>query len=317
MADAWNTSLTAIRRFFAEIIARLTRWTPGDDSHSSWAQPVKSLSAVPDAYKSFFGPVLAGGRPFPYAVLAPTFDGYLHPETEKLVCTLDRAVWILERSGDAFLSISFPVGTISYLETRTVLLDSHIKITGLTSDGVPASTTLRFNAVTDYLFTPVLDFIRLAAGERSQNTSVLQSEIFDGWMSASFKFMNYARRSVLGGETVVQAVLQPEIRRKVMAFLGMSFYRRVSPSLACILTDWELILIREETHQVAGEKYGGIWDYIPLDKIEKLSLVPRDDGVAVFSVQLPHNERLEALFELSAKPGMDRLIDRFMEVRGM
>src|SRR5574341_1546777 len=47
----------------------------------------------------------------------------------------------------------------------TILLDSHIKITGVTRQGMPASSAIKFNSVTDYLFEPILARIRLATAE--------------------------------------------------------------------------------------------------------------------------------------------------------
>ena len=70
--------------------------------------------------------------------------------------------------------------------------------------------------------------------------------------------MNYAKRSLLGGEKVIQAIFQPEIRARVFTVLGKSFYRMVSPAKAIIFTDGELIAIREEERRV-GEAGTGAY----------------------------------------------------------
>jgi hypothetical protein len=314
LTNTWNTFLANSRRFITAFIARLTRLTPVEDKNTSWAQPIKSYAEVPDAFKGFFEPLLADGRAFPYTVLTPTFEGYLHPTTEKLICNLEGEVCVLERTGNTYLPQCYPLEGISYLEVRTVLLDSRIKITGVTKNGISASSTLKFNTATDILFTPILEYIRLAAIGSREGHSVSESEKFDLWMSTSFKFMSYARRSLLAGEKVIQAILQPEIRAVMMRFLGMTLYRRISPTFASILTDREFILIREEEKQFASEKYGGIWDYIPLNKIEKISLIPKDTTVLALTIQLPHNDRLECLFQSSAKGEVDQLIDRLKKL---
>jgi hypothetical protein len=47
------------------------------DTNASRAQSGKSYAAVPEPFKGFFEPLLADGRPSPYAVLTPAFEGYL------------------------------------------------------------------------------------------------------------------------------------------------------------------------------------------------------------------------------------------------
>ena len=314
MINIWDTFLASIRRRVAAIIARLTSLTPGEDVNTSWDQSIKSYTAVPEAFKGFFAPLIAEGRPIPYAVLTPTFEGFLHTTTEKLIFHLDREIWILERNGNSYLSQCFPLEGIRYVEVGTVLLDSRIRISGVTKNGIPAACTFTFNTATDILFTPILEVIRLAGAGSGGDPRQTESEKFDPWMGVSFKFMSYAKRSLLGGERVISAVLQPEIRSIAMAFLGLKFYRRISPTVAVILTDRELILIREEEKQIATERYGGSWDFIPLQKIAKLSLTPGETDVLVFSIHLPPADHLECLFQTSVKPDVDQLIDRFKEL---
>jgi hypothetical protein len=81
-----------------------------------------------------------------------------------------------------------------------------------------------------------------------------------------------------------------------------------------ILTDRELIIIREEERQGGKDKYGGIWDYIPLNKIVTLSLGEKDSNLLGLSIQLPESARLEFLFQASAKQEIDQLLHRFREL---
>jgi hypothetical protein len=314
LINTWNSLRTSSRRFLAAIIARMNRLGPVDNPKASWAESVESYASVPDFFKSFFEPYRTGGLKFPYAVLTPNFEGYLHPTMEKLICDMGREICVLERNGNSFNAKCYPLEGISYVEMRSVLLDSHIKIIGVTGDGVFTSSTLRFNTVSDARFTPLLNKIRRGTAGSTGAARSSESEIFDSWRDLDFKFMNFARRSLLEGEKVCQAVLQPEIRERVRVILGMKFSRRISPTLVCILTDRELITIREEEEQVASEKYGGIWNYIPLDKIRKMSLIPRSANLLVLSIQLPCNDHLECVFQSSVKREVDQLIDRFREL---
>ena len=147
-------------------------------------------------------------------------------------------------------------------EVRTFLLDSSIKIAGMTQHGVAASTSSKFNAVTDYLFTPIL---------------------------------------------------QPEIRTRALTLLGKTLYGLVSPTHMCLLTDRELITVREEERRSANDKYGGIWDYIPLAKIVELTLSQRNGDLFELSIRLP-DVVLKSLYRASAGRELNELLDRFREV---
>ena len=70
-------------------------------------------------------------------------------------------------------------------------------------------------------------------------------------------------------------------------------------------------MIREEAIQGRKDKYGGTWDYIPLNKITALTLSAKDDNLLALSIQLPENECLEYLFKVSMKAELDQLLDRF------
>jgi hypothetical protein len=126
--------------------------------------------------------------------------------------------------------------------------------------------------------------------------------------------MNYAKRSLLGGEKVIHTIFQPEIRASVWTGLGRTFYRTISPTHMSILTDQELIMIRENERRGGDDKYGGIWDYIPLNKIVGISLHEKDDHLLVLSIQLPNGESLEYLFRDSLRQEANQLLVLFGEL---
>lgn len=280
-----------------------TRW--------SWAKQIESYDTVPDTYQSFFQSLLESNQTFPYTILTPFFNRFMFKSNEKLVCDLGDELIILERFGNTFEVQRYPIDGIIYVEVRTILLDSQIKICGLNRDGVNASSTLKFNSVTDYLFEPILKKIRLAhviSSDIKQNT---EAGKFDGLISVNFKFMNYARHSVLAGEKVLLFILQPEIQTKILKLFGTTYYRTIHPTHIVILTDWELIIIREE--KIAGDrsKYGGAWDFIPLKKIKKMSLSQNDPSLLMLSIQLSETAPIELPFLASAKEEVNQLITSF------
>jgi len=296
--------------------ARLPLLSASEQTRLSWARPVKSYAAVPEVFKGFFEPYQSAGREFPYIVLTPAYEAFIFRTTEKLICDFGRQIVILDRNGNTCAAQGYHLEGISYVEVRSVLLDSRIKIAGVTEQGAPISSTLRFNSVTDYLFTPILEKIRRAGADSGAVFQVSENEKFEKWVHLNYKFMNYARCSLLGGENVLHAVLQPEIRLRRFTFLGKTFYKTIAPTLVSILTDRELIVIREEIRQIGGGRYGGVWDYIPLTKILKLALVERDDDLLVLSIRLPEDVYLECLFQASNRFEIDQLLARFREVSG-
>lgn len=277
----------------------------------TWSRIIESRADVPEIYKPFF----TDGDAFPYTVFTPARAGFVTKATEKLICAFAREIYVLEKSEDTFETQCYPIDGISYIEVKSILLDAHIKISGVTKQGVSTSTTIKFNSANEYLFTPILQKMRSAT---SDSKSVVQSselDKFDHLLRSNYKFMNYARQSLLAGEKVIQSILQPEIRVPVFKALGRLFSKIISPTHISILTDRELIVIREDEPQnrTVG-RYGGLWNYIPLNKIASLTLNGKNDDLLILSIQLPESIRLEYLFQASAKHELDQLLDRFNEL---
>jgi hypothetical protein len=156
--------------------------------------------------------------------------------------------------------------------------------------------------------------IRLATTDSGGWPLRAETEKFDRWRETNFKFMNYAKRSLLGDERVLHAIMQPEIRTHEFTILGREFYRLVSPTHVSILTDREMIIIIEGETRSAGERYGGTWHYIPLSRIADLSLTRRDGGNPVMSVLPMGAAPVLSLFHSAAEPELRLLIDRFREL---
>ena len=304
----------ALSRGYISTISGLFPRSADDQMKASWASLVKPGDAIPDVFREFLESAQSEGREFPYAVLTPSYEGFIHREVEKLVCDFEHEIDVLERNGNSFRLQCYPLDRISCVQHKTTLLASSIKIRGMTKQDAPASSFFRYNTVTDCLFTPILHRMRHASV--SYKISAHRSELakFDPWRSVNLKFMNYARRSLLAEERVLYKILQPEIREPWHNFFGKTCYRTVSPTLASILTDKELIMIREDRWGSGDDRYGGIWDFLPLNKIMRLSSSETDNGLLEFSIHLTDGHCLNYLFQSSAKREIDRLRDRFLEL---
>ncbi len=298
----------------ASSAAPLPQLSASEQTRSTWARLIESYADVPAVYQDFFEPALGVGREFPYTLLIPATEGKLFRTRELLLCDFEDGIHLLESSGSSYEARCYPLQGISYLEVRTILLDTRIKITGLTETGAPASSTLRINSACSHLFAPLLERMRLAADGAPGTLQSPHPGVFDHWNRLNYKFMNYARGSLLGGDRVMHAILQPEIRANQVTLLGRTFYRTIAPALACILTERELILIREDIRLVGGHRYGGIWDYIPLGVVTDMALNDRDDRLLVLAIRLPGSAPLEFQFQAAARPEIEQLLDTFRKL---
>ena len=289
----------------------LTGW---EQSRLSWARVAEFYDEIPSAYRAWLDPLIRGRESFPYIVVTPTYEGYFRRENEKLVCMLDGTLHIVERARDRLVPASYRLDDISTLEVGAILLRAWITVRGLATGGVPSSSTLRFNTVTDRLFAPFVSAFRLGSRPPAGAVSDAERAKFDELLTRNYKFMNYSRGSLMPGEVVQCYVLQPEIRERLFRLFGRSLSRCVSPTHIAILTDRELIVISEESGSVwqsfGAVKYGGIWQHVPLERISSASLTTREDGRINLAVHLPRDERLDMLFSPAGRAEVESLVER-------
>jgi len=264
----------------------------------SWAKLIRAYDELPDAYKSYFAPLIDQGQAFPYTVLSPAISGYLRKIPEKLICECEETIHVVEIDNSKIGVTDFPINRIYELQVGTVLLASWITIKGKSLEGAPLSATLAFNTTTLSFFTPLLNKIRGVPAQVDESALIEQLDKFDYLIKRSFKFMNYARRSLGGGEQVIDSLWQTEIREPILTLFGKQFNRTVSPQHLAILTDKELILVSEDVRVSKNEqgKYGGIWRYLPLRFITSVSAARKNDLWKI-TIELPNTESIELLFE--------------------
>jgi hypothetical protein len=231
-----------------------------EQTRLSWARPVRSPDDLPPVYRGFFA-ARPAGEAFPYSVLTPTFAGFLRRETEKLICCIDDRLIILEKTSGEPKCTAFPLDDLNCMEIGGVLLKAWIKFRGRADDETTLTTiTLRYNAVTDWLFAPFIDRIRRAGANPVDVPRDLELGKLDDAVLPSFKFRNYARRSVLPGDRVIAVLAQPEVRRPVIRLGHWSYQRTIVMAHVLILTDRELIIIRddpESPRSFDNTRYGG------------------------------------------------------------
>jgi hypothetical protein len=290
--------------------------TPAEKSISSWVKRVRSYTDVPEAFRDFFRVLPDMGSGFPYTLLMPAYRvGFLRRTKPKLVCSVGDDLYVLEQDEGELICTCFPIAHISNIEVGRILLRAWVNLRGITHEGRPAFAAFEFNAVSLHLFDPILKKFRGHTEEAAAGDVEQERAKFNYLLNLNFKFMNYGRLTILPGERVTYTLLQPEIGQEVVQLLGKVFFRSISAAHLSILTDRELILIRDgESHAWhSGIKYGSVWHYLPLNRIRGVSLTQIGDGRLRLSIHLPQNERVSALFAAENAHGVKLLIN-YLEV---
>jgi hypothetical protein len=313
----------SLHAFFQTTKDRVGQWgtieppviSAAEQTRLSWARLARSAEEVPEVYRPFMVDLLADGV-FPYAVITPTFAGFLRREPEKLVCSVGDQLVVAEKIKGELVATRYTFADIHYLEAGAVLLNDWLQIRGRTLDGTSAVTRFKFNAVTERLFTPFVEKIRGAAHYTAGLDRDVELMKFDSADLLSFKFRNYARRSILPGAQIIASIAQPEIRKTVVKVLGHAFQRTTATAHLLILTDRELIVIHDDPDSPKSAddtRYGGVWEYIPLNKITGVDQTQQESGLLALTVQLPHGDHVEVLFQPDRLTELERFLSQLIE----
>lgn len=290
-----------------------TTWPPFIDPRAhSWAKEVKAYSELAVQYRPFFQNIGASvDEALPYSVLTPTFRGaYGHPEPERLLCILGGAVHVLEAAEGGIRCASYSARQVQTIEYGMLLLHSWITIRALDDSGADRCLTIRFNSVSDYLMTPFMNCLRDCAEDGSGPLLETERAKLDYLGAAHYKFRTYGRACIRAGATVCQAIFQPEIRHERIRIVGLSLARLISPAHLSILSNVELVDIRDDPGQrwSRGSPHGAIWTYVPRSKITGAALVSKPDGTHELSVQVQGGLSIRSLFEADKIPQLEELI---------
>lgn len=275
---------------------------------AAWTKVIDSLGDVPPTYKGFFE-----GRKFPFALLAPSLVKPKGKTTEKLICDMDDAIHILEQKGGQVLAKSYPYRDIGMVEVGSILLGSWLTISGVSSTGEPDTSTIDFNTSSFRHYETFLKKLRPSPEEIGEGQSKkAEQDKFDYLSALNFKLMNYGRNSLIGGETVQQIILQAEVKKPVWAALGNLFQRLVTPPHLTVLTSHELILIEDigRGRKAHESQYGGIWQYIPLRRIQSATWSETGDDCLTLSLNVASHRAIRKIYSLSSKPELERLCAR-------
>ena len=290
----------------SQLLSARTEWTT-----SSWASVIENYTAVPAPFKSACQPLLGNIQPFPYVVFAPVMSGFRQKIAEQLICEVNDTITIWEHMGDQIITAAYPLKDISMVEEGHILLYSWLTINGVTSQGVAASATVSFNTVTAPYFEPFVDRVRPASADVDQARWQAEKAKFDYLETASFKFMNFARRSLVPGEQVIRTFWQPKIRKPFITLFGWSLYRTLYVAHLAVLTDKEVIFIGDDARltETRGGQHGGIWQYVPLEHIVSASLTKQNDLLTLSLTLSSDGHHLNKLFAAANQREIEQFRD--------
>lgn len=265
----------------------------------TWSRVIGTFETLPDIYQPFFRQLQKRiNGEFPYLVFTPTTEKSIRKTPEQLICTANGTLYIIDNTDNNLNITAFPLSQIIFVEVGTILLFSWLTIHGITTEGLEQSKSIEFNSVSYPHFIPIVNQVRGVQKETDIPTYDVEKHKFDFLIPSNYKFLNYARKSLMGDEEVQKILWEPEIREQWFARFGLPFYRTKSFNHLSILTDREYILIREDdlTHSIRENHYGGIWQYIPLQKLRSLNFIENDGENFILQISLQGNTVIPLTF---------------------
>lgn len=280
-----------------------TRWQSYMSATATitWARRLMSYDQVPEAFQPVFPEY---EEHFPYTLLVPAFRPTLFLRgNRKIICLYENHFVLLETVRNEIKTSSGMFTDVLYLERGMILLQSWLEIVTLSG-----TLSIRFNSANDPLFEPVIERMRqgmsgshpddVASGEDKPGAAKL-----DYLRIVNLKYMNYGKRSIRSDDSVIGVVYQPERCIQEFGLFNRPVFRRYTTDHLSILTEKELILIKEEKRVKTGREgmdYGGVFTYIPRCQIDGISFIPdAENSNCIMEVTLPGDTRLASEYSLA------------------
>ncbi len=282
--------------------------TGAKQSMASWANAIESRAEVPEVYRSLVDSLIGEERALPYMVLAPPVVGAARGDADTLLFETDGVLYVVARAADRLTPTGYPLAHLRDVEVGNILLYAWFAVSGVTTEETLHTSAIEFNTATRDRFDPLLTRIRSALGEGTAPVLNAEQDCLDALAEDNFKFANYARESLVEHENVIDLVWQPEIRESFVPWLRLPFSRTVTTAHLVLLTDRELILIREDerSRRNRGVRYGGVWRYIPLRSVASAS-VTVDEALVTLSIRLAPEGSISRHFALDKRDEVERV----------
>ncbi|MGE5631465.1 MAG: hypothetical protein ACM3TR_10260 [Caulobacteraceae bacterium] len=206
---------------------------------------INTWEDIPQCFQAQCKSALGEISAFPYIIYLPAYTWGNRTTNELLVCLSNNDLIIFEKLEKDIRAKDYNLNDIIYVNRGTMLLYSWIRIFGYEKNCI-TSLVIEFNTAAKQIFEKLLRTIRSKIGKFEALTDEysLSKELskFDYLTSVDYKFMNYARESIIPTENVETILLQPAIYKKYFKYLK----KTLCSAHMHILTDKELIIISED-----------------------------------------------------------------------
>ncbi len=283
-----------------------TRWysyTSSTETMRTWVRLLNSDKEIPPEFRAAF-PKYKGA--FPYTLFIPE-DKYstlfLH-RSKKILTLYEGQIVLLEAGPNKIEKFASPFSEVLYLEQGKILLYSWLTIQTLSG-----LISIKFDTTSEELFEPVVAEIRQGMGkhqadEGTSPDSKQEAAKFDYLSKVDYQYMNYGRNSIRPGDPVVGIAYQPERCVQEYTLFNKTLFRRYATSHLSILTQQELILIKQNKQIKTAKEalYGAVFTYIPRNRIQDISFTANPEQTrSIMEITLSDTLRFSSEFFLDNK----------------
>jgi len=175
---------------------------------------------------------------------------------ETIIVSFNSSLYILETSEKKIITTELKYDDINYIELTIILLNSSLLI-----DNGLVNKKIYFNTTNEEYFHTIINKIRNY--QNNQYFKDLKSSKLDYLKDINLKLYNYSKYAMKRRENIIDTVYQSANKS-----------RNIESNLT-ILSKNEIIFIKEtnEINKPDTSLYGGIWVYIPINKIRDLKLI--------------------------------------------
>ncbi|HUX11593.1 MAG TPA: hypothetical protein VMW87_01120 [Spirochaetia bacterium] len=242
-----------------------------------WPKQVSCPEDVPGSFaEELHGEDLSSLR----VLYAPQAASPFGPQKEHLLLFRGNELTVHTASRRERSTFVTRLGEVHRLEWGRVLLRSWLAIFAGTSKAM-----VTFNTVREDLFVPVAAAIRGGsfgddADEAGSDLTTERAKL-DYLASSGYKFMNYGRRSLMRDERILSTLYQETFPLHTIRFGGFRLLTQFATPCLLLLTDRELILIREEQEFTWSRRqnYGCVQTFIPVPLLEESQFGECDSGL--------------------------------------
>lgn len=278
------------------------------DTMSQWPVQVERPDQIPDNFSEALD--AAFGTDWPYSVYIPTNSWDDDGKRPKVFSMTDEGLACFEDMKTEVKHLFYPYEDIVFIEFGRMLLSSWVTVHGMV-DGDYSQFTVSYRTVQEDLLEPVIDRVRKRISPEEAMLQGQNGERLSDLKNLDKKFLSYTKQSLLPDEKIINIIFQPGTRESG----GLPMNDLPDHTHAVVLTDNELILIKEDNHRYRNihSNHGVVRDFIPLQHVTDLIAEPLDKAYRM-RVQVEDTDELDVHFAEAQVEKLTRLIEKFKKL---